>query len=65
MEAIGKKGVHRLTSEPARILIDATEPPVLNEAAAEVLLRILLRAADRRSMTNTTHPNDRPVLSES
>jgi hypothetical protein len=55
----------RPKTAPARVVIDATGPPVLNEAAAEVLLRILLRAAGRHGLTNVTHPDDRPVRSDS
>ena len=52
-------------SESAKVAIDATGPPVLNEAAAVVLLRILLRAAGRNGMTNATHPGARRVRSDS
>jgi hypothetical protein len=45
--------------------IDATGPPVLNPAAAGVLLRILLQAAERDGMTNATHPDARRVRSDS
>ena len=65
MEQSAGPGADRLKSAPARVVIDATGPPVLNEAAAEVLLRILLRAAKRHGLTNATHPSDRPVRSDS
>jgi len=65
MEQSAGPGADRLKSEPARIVIDTTGPPVLNPAAAGVLLRILLRAAERHGLTNATHPDDSPVLSDS
>ena len=65
MEQSGGPAADRPKSEPAKILIDATGPPVLNSAAAGVLLRILLRAAERDGMTNATHPSDCPVRSDS
>jgi hypothetical protein len=58
-------GADRLKSEPALVVIDATGPPVLNQPAAEVLLRILLRAAERYGMTNATRPSHRRVRSDS
>jgi hypothetical protein len=51
--------------DPTGVVIDATGPPVLNPAAAGVLLRILLRAAKRDGMTNITHVGDLPVRSDS
>ena len=51
--------------DPTGVFIDTTGPPVLNPAAAGVLLRILLRAAERHGLTNATHPDDSPVLSDS
>jgi hypothetical protein len=65
MEQCAGPGADRPKSEPARILIDATGPPVLNPAAAGVLLRILLRAAERDGMTNDTHSSNLPVRSDS
>jgi len=65
MEQSAGPGADRLKSEPATIVIDTTGPPVLNPAAAGVLLRVLLRAAERHGLTNATHPDDSPVLSDS
>jgi hypothetical protein len=65
MEQSAGPGADRSKSEPVRILIDATGPPVLNPAAAGVLLRILLRAAERDGMTNVTRAGNCPVLSDS
>lgn len=65
MEQAAGPSADRLTSKLARVVTETTGPPVLNQAAAEVLLRILLRAAGRHGMTNATHPTDLPVLSDS
>jgi hypothetical protein len=65
MEQCASPGADRLKSNPAKIVIDSTGPPVLNPAAAGVLLRILLRAAERDGITNATHVSDLPVLSDS
>jgi hypothetical protein len=65
MEQSAAPGVVRQYSEPAGIVVDATGPPVLNQAAAGVLLRILLRAAERQGIANATHPGDRRVRSDS
>ena len=51
--------------DPTGVVIDATGPPVLNPAAAGVLLRILLRAAEQNGLTNATHPDARRVRSDS
>ena len=55
----------RLNSEPIRVVVDTTGPPVLNEAAAVVLLRILLRAVERPGMTDAQYSATRPVPSDS
>ncbi|MDF1598035.1 MAG: hypothetical protein P1T08_18340 [Acidimicrobiia bacterium] len=65
MEQSAAPGVDRQYSEPAGIVMDATGPPVLNEAAAGVLLRILLRAAERHGMANVTHLGALRVRSDS
>ncbi len=65
MEQRPGSGADRLRKEPARVVLDPTGPPVLNQAAAEVLLRILLRAAERHVMTIATHRSGRPVRSDS
>ena len=54
-----------LKSDPTRAAIETAGPPVLKPAAAGVLLRILLRAAERHNMTNATRASDLPVLSDS
>ncbi|HDH25246.1 MAG TPA: hypothetical protein ENH00_03500 [Actinobacteria bacterium] len=51
MEQCADLDADRLARAPVRVVIDAAGPPVLNEAAAGVLLRILLRAADRNHVT--------------
>lgn len=58
-------GADRLKSEPILVVVDMTEPPVLNEAAAVVLLRILLRSGERHGMTNAAYPATLPVPSDS
>ncbi len=65
MEATGETSIHRLSSTPVEVAIDAAETPVLNPAAARVLLRILLRAGERHGLTNASHSSDPPVLSDS
>jgi hypothetical protein len=65
MEWSAGPAADRSKSAPARLAIDATGPPVLNPAAAGVLLRILLRAAERDGMTNATRAGNCPVLSDS
>ena len=65
MEQSAEPEADRLKSQPARVVIETTGPPVLNPAAAGVLLRILLRAAERHGITNATHPIDLPVRSDS
>ena len=65
MEATPETGIGRLARTPTRVVIDAAGPPILNEAAAGVLLRILLRAADRDGMTNVAHSAASAVRSDS
>ena len=65
MEATGETGIRPLSRTPVGVALETTGPPVLNPAAAGILLRILLRAAERNDMTNATHPGDRPVRSDS
>lgn len=64
MQQPARPGADRLNSEPIRVVVDTTEPPVLNQAAAVVLLRILLRAAERPGMTDAACSGDRPVRSQ-
>jgi len=52
MEATPEIGIGQLARTPTRVVIDAAGPPILNEAAAEVLLRILLRAAKQHAGAN-------------
>ena len=54
-----------IDSEPGRVVIETAGPPVLNQAAAEVLLRILLRAKERFGMTDTAPRSDGPLRSDS
>jgi hypothetical protein len=65
MEATGETGIHRLSRTPVGVALETTGPPVLNPAAAGVLLRILLRAAERNDITNATPADARPVRSDS
>lgn len=62
MEQSAGPGADRLNSVPVKILINTTGPPVLNPAAAEVLLRILLQAGERNGMTNDTRSSNLPVV---
>jgi hypothetical protein len=55
----------RLNSEPIRVVVDTTGPLVLNEAAALVLLRILLRAAERPRMSDAQYSATLQVPSNS
>ena len=64
MQQPAGSGADRLESEPILVVVDTTEPPVLSEAAAVVLLRILLRAAERSGMTDAACSGDRPVRSQ-
>jgi hypothetical protein len=65
MQQPAEPDADRLESEPILVVVDTTEPPVLNQAAAAVLLRILLRAGERHGMTNAAYSGDRPVPSDS
>ena len=65
MEATGETDIHRLSRTPVGVTFDATGPPVLNPAAAGVLLKILLRAAERNGITNATPADARRVRSDS
>lgn len=60
-----RPGADRPNSEPIRVVVDTTGPPVLNEAAAAALLRILVRAAERLGTLDVPYPAARPVLSDS
>lgn len=64
MQQPAGSGADRLESEPIRVVVDTTEPPVLNQAAAAVLLRILLRAGERHGIANAAQSGDRPVSSD-
>lgn len=64
MQQPARPDCDRLESEPILVVVDTTELPVLNQAAAEVLLRILLRAGERHGMTNAAGSGDRPVRSQ-
>jgi len=65
MEANGEAGIGRLARTPVRVIIDAPGPPILNEAAAAVLLRILLRAAKQHAGANVAHLSASAVRSVS
>lgn len=65
MQQPARPGADRLNSGPITVIVDATGPPVLNEAAAAVLLRILLRAAERSGMIDAPYPAALPVPSDS
>jgi len=65
MQQPARPGADRLNSEPILVVVDTTGPPVLNEAAALVLLRILLRAGERPGMTDAPYPATPPVPSDS
>ncbi|HDH26670.1 MAG TPA: hypothetical protein ENH00_10845 [Actinobacteria bacterium] len=65
MEATPETGIGRLARRPTRVVIDAAGPPVLTPAAAGVLLRILLHAAERDGMTNVGHSAASAVRSDS
>ena len=65
MEQPVAPGTDLLNSEPGRVVFETAGPPVLNQAAAEVLLRILLRAKERCEMTDTAPPSDGPLRSDS
>ena len=65
MEATPETGIGRLANEQANVVIDATGPPVLTPAAAGVLLRILLHAAERDGMTNVADSAACAVRSDS
>jgi hypothetical protein len=54
-----------LREHQVRVVIEATEPPVLNGAAAEVLLRILLAAAEPIATPDVKRPGPGPVRSDS
>ncbi|NOY56083.1 MAG: hypothetical protein GXP34_08860 [Actinobacteria bacterium] len=56
MEQSAGLDADRLARAATRVIIDAAGPPILNEAAAQALLRILLRAADRNDVPNVAHP---------
>ena len=64
MEQTVGPGADRLNTEPILVVVDTTEPPVLREAAAVVLLGILLRAAERPGMTDASCSGNRPVRSQ-
>ena len=65
MEANGEAGIGRLARTPVRVVIDAAGPPVLNEPAAAVLLRILLRAAKQHAGANVASTVASAVRSDS
>ncbi len=52
-------------NDTSRVVIETTGPPVLSEAAAVVLLRILLGAGERDDAGNIKRPSDPPLRSDS
>jgi len=64
MQQPARPGADRPNSEPIRVVVDTTGPPVLNEAAAASLLRILLRAAERSGMIDAPYPATLPLPSD-
>lgn len=65
MQQPARADADRPNNEPIRVVVDTTEPPVLNQAAAAALLRILLRAVEGPGMPDAPYPATRPVLSDS
>ena len=52
-------------NDTSRVVIETTGPPILNQTAAGVLLRILLRAGERDGAGNIKRPSDPPLRSDS
>lgn len=65
MEQPAGPSADRLRSDTGRVVVETTGPPILNQTAAVVLLRILLRAKERFEMTDTAPPSDGPLRSDS
>jgi len=58
-------GTDLLNRDTGRVVIETTGPPILSQAAAVVLLRIVLRAHERHAMTDTAPRSDGPLRSDS
>ena len=55
----------RLRSDTGRVVVETAGPPILNQTAAVVLLRILLGAGERDGAGNIKRPSDPPLRSDS
>ncbi len=65
MEQPEAPSTDRLRSDTGRVVVETTGPPILNQTAAGVLLRILLRAQERFEKTDTAPRSDGPLRSDS
>ncbi len=65
MEQPAGPSADRLRSDTGRVVVETTGPPILNQTAAVVLLRILLRAGERDGAGNIKRPSDPPLRSDS